>query len=169
MTTKSISDLTLISVALVLLVVVLTVAYRKRHLLATWIDSLGRYFTPEPEQRGSANWRLFWVSFAGLYVEIMLIRWMGTEVRVFAYFQNLALIACFLGFGLGCYWSGRHKSLVFSLFGIVGLIVLAEAPQPTWQDFLAALSDRLSLSPDAAMWRSEERRVGKEGRSRGSP
>ena len=76
----------------------------------------------------NANRRLFWVSFAALYVEIMMIRWIGTEVRVFAYFQNLSLIACFLGFGLGCYWSRRHKSLVFSLCAIVALVILAEAP-----------------------------------------
>ena len=152
MTPKSISDLTLISIALVLMVVVLTFAYRKRHLLATWIDSLGRYFTPEPDGQTSVNWRLFWVSFAGLYVEIMLIRWMGTEVRVFAYFQNLALIACFLGFGLGCYWSGRHKSLIFALLGIAALAILAETPLHAWQGFLSGLSTRLSLSPDAAMW-----------------
>ena len=81
-----------------------------------------------------------------------MIRWIGTEVRVFAYFQNLALIACFLGFGLGCYWAARHKSLIFSLFGIAGLVILAEAPLRRWQDFLIALSARLSVSPDAAMW-----------------
>jgi hypothetical protein len=49
--------------------------------------------------------RLFLASFAALYVEIMLIRWVGTEFRLFAYFQNLTLIACFQGFGYGCFRS----------------------------------------------------------------
>ena len=34
--------------------------------------------------------------------ELAFIRWISVEVRVFAYFKNLALLLCFLGFGLGC-------------------------------------------------------------------
>lgn len=132
-------------------VVVFLVYWRRRQLLdrVVW---LGKFFSQEPKPSPDVKWPLFWISFTGLYVEIMLIRWIGTEVRVFAYFQNLALIACFLGFGLGCYWAGRHKSLFFSLFAIVALVILAEAPLRTWQNFLTALSNRLSLSTDAAMW-----------------
>src|ERR1700730_488496 len=143
---------TLILVALAIVVVSGVVAYLKRGRLGAGIEALGRFFSPEPKVNGSTNWNLFWISFAALFIEIMMIRWIGTEVRVFAYFQNLALIACFLGFGLGCYWAGRHKSLIFSLFGIVGLVILAEAPLRTWQDCLIVLSGRLSVSPDAAMW-----------------
>jgi SAM-dependent methyltransferase/uncharacterized membrane protein len=152
MSPKVTSHEILLLAALTVMAIAAILVYLERRNLQAWIDWLGTFFSPEPKPDANANWRLFWISFAALYVEIMMIRWIGTEVRVFAYFQNLSLIACFLGFGLGCYWSGRHKSLVFSLFAIVGLIVLAEAPQPTWQEFLAALSDRLSLSPDAAMW-----------------
>ena len=82
----------------------------------------------------------------------MLIRWVATEVRVFAYFQNLALIACFLGFGLGCYWSHRRKSLLFSLGALSVLVLLVEAPNNAWHKFLIVLSEILSFSPDAAMW-----------------
>ena len=140
--------------ALAFAVGVVIVAYLKRRRLETWIDSLSRFFSPESKPDVNLNWRLFWVSFAALYVEIMMIRWIGTEVRVFAFFQNLALIACFLGFGLGCYWSGRHKSLVFSLLAMIGLTILAKAPQRTWRVFLSVLSGRLSISSDAAMWGS---------------
>lgn len=145
---------TLILTVLALLAIMLFFVYRERRNLATWLDGLSRYFSPDPKLDGKVNWRIFWISFTALYVEIMLIRWIGTEVRVFAYFQNLALIACFLGFGLGCYWAGRHKSFIFSLFGIAGLVLLAEAPLRMWQNFLIVLSARLSLSPDAAMWGS---------------
>jgi spermidine synthase len=140
--------------ALTFAVVVVIFVCQKRRRLEAWIDSLSRFFSPESKPDANVNWHLFWVSFAALYVEIMMIRWIGTEVRVFAFFQNLALIACFLGFGLGCYWSSRHKSLVFSLLAIVGLTILAEAPQRTWQVFLTVLSSRLSVSSDAAMWGS---------------
>src|SRR5579864_790805 len=138
--------------ALALTAFIVLLVYRKRRHLLTGVTWLGKFFSPEPKPDANVTWPLFWISFAGLYVEIMLIRWIGTEVRVFAYFQNLALIACFLGFGLGCYWAKHHKSLVFSLFAIVGLVILPEAPLQPWQNFLVALSNRLSLSADAAMW-----------------
>lgn len=97
-------------------------------------------------------WPLFIVSFASLYLEITLIRWLGTEVGIFAFFQNLTLIACFLGFGLGCYWSRQKRNLFSSLKALAILIVLAEAPLGPWQDLLKGLSSFLSLSPDADLW-----------------
>ena len=39
----------------------------------------------EEKPQGRVLWPLFLVSFAALYLEILLIRWIGTEVRVFAY------------------------------------------------------------------------------------
>ena len=97
---------------------------------------------------------VFLISFAALYLEILLIRWIGTEVRVFAYFQNLALIACFLGFGLGCYESGRGKSGLFGL-GALGILTIAiETPFHWWKMTLETLSSALSLSTDAQLWPS---------------
>jgi hypothetical protein len=51
---------------------------------------------------GPANKTLaiFLISILGLFVELILIRWIGTEVRIFAYLQDTVLVACFLGFGL---------------------------------------------------------------------
>lgn len=107
-------------------------------------------------KRWRTSWKvlgpLFVASLATLYIELLLIRWVGTEVRVFAYFQNLALIACFLGFGLGCYWSDRPKNQMLALSAMVALVVLVKLTLPPWQRFLASLSDLLSLSPDAAQW-----------------
>ncbi len=45
---------------------------------------------------------IFLVSVLGLFLEMLLIRWIGTEIRIFAYLQNTILIVCFLGLGLGC-------------------------------------------------------------------
>ena len=36
-----------------------------------------------------------------LFLEMLLIRWIGTEIRIFAYLQNGVLVAAFLGLGLG--------------------------------------------------------------------
>ena len=42
---------------------------------------------------------IFWASFLGLFLELALIRWIASEVGVFAFAKNLVLVACFLGFG----------------------------------------------------------------------
>ena len=126
--------------------------YRNWTQLEVWGERLDSFFAlKEPSSRNVA-WSLFAVSFATLYIEIMLIRWIGTEVRIFAFFQNLALIACFLGFGLGCYWSRRRKSVTMTLAAMAALILLVQAPIGAWKKFLTAFSELLSLSPDAALW-----------------
>ena len=42
---------------------------------------------------------IFIVSTLILYLELVLIRWIGTEIRIFAYLGNLVLVICFFG---GC-------------------------------------------------------------------
>ncbi len=97
-------------------------------------------------------WPLLIVSFASLYLELMLIRWIGTEIRVFAYFQNLTLIACFLGFGVGCYRSAERKPILFEA-GTLGLLVLLVGlPFTAWKAVLEMLSSALSFSLDAQTW-----------------
>ena len=44
---------------------------------------------------------IFLLSALILFVEMLLIRWVSTELRVFAYVQNGVLVAAFLGLGLG--------------------------------------------------------------------
>ena len=50
---------------------------------------------------------IFVVSALILYLELVLIRWIGTEIRIFAYLGNLILVVCFFGVGLGCYRAAR--------------------------------------------------------------
>ncbi|MBI3669206.1 MAG: hypothetical protein HY237_05445 [Acidobacteria bacterium] len=92
------------------------------------------------------------MSFAALYIEILLIRWIGTEVRVFAYFQNLALVACFLGFGLGCYQAGRKKVHLFDAVALGLLVALVEVPIPVWKEILESISSGLAFSSNASLW-----------------
>ena len=54
---------------------------------------------------------IFIVSALMLYLELVLIRWIGTEIRIFAYLGNLILVVCFFGVGLGCSLSERPVSL----------------------------------------------------------
>ena len=62
--------------------------------------------TSGPGQRSDGASRrktslLFLASFVALYFELVLIRYLSTEIRVFAYVQNLPLVASFLGLGVG--------------------------------------------------------------------
>ena len=71
---------------------------------------------------------LFLVSFLGLFFEILIIRWLSTEVRIFAYFKNLPLISCFLGLGVGFSLSNRKTNLYplfpFLMCALATLILL---------------------------------------------
>lgn len=49
------------------------------------------------------SWRLAAVSFLILFLELLLIRLVGTEIRIFAYLGNLILLAIFVGSGIGMY------------------------------------------------------------------
>src|SRR5215470_867320 len=95
------------------------------HKKASFLRGL---FLIEEHPSSRTLWPLFLVSFSSLYLEIMLIRWIGTEVRLFAYFQNLTLIACFLGFGLGCYRASGKKTQLFDAISLGILIILASFP-----------------------------------------
>ena len=138
--------------SLILVTVFLVLAYRRRAQLELLAEHLSAWFSPQERPRKNATLALLVASFATLYIEIMMIRWIGTEVRIFAYIQNLTLICCFLGFGLGCYWSGRRKNVLVSFVAIATLVVLVHLPSETWRNFLMQVSNQLSLSPDAAQW-----------------
>jgi spermidine synthase len=130
-------------------------AYRDRGAFKRLADRLSSYFTPPLGQKTAhpVLWLLV-ASFAALYLEIMMIRWVSTEVRIFAYFQNLSLIACFLGFGIGCFYSSQRRSMVFSLFVMTALVALVQLQGAftLWKGLVNSLTSILSISPDAVMW-----------------
>lgn len=55
---------------------------------------------------------LFTLSFLSLFIEVLLIRHLGSEIRIFAYFKNLTLIGAFLGLGVGYLYKPRLSPLV---------------------------------------------------------
>ena len=57
-------------------------------------------------------------------MELALIRWLGTQVRVFAYFNNLVLIATFLGMGLGIALGRRKPGLVHWVLPALALLAV---------------------------------------------
>ncbi|HEX7502677.1 MAG TPA: hypothetical protein VF451_04595 [Acidobacteriota bacterium] len=62
---------------------------------------------------------LFLASFLLLFFEMAQIRWISTNIRVVAYFSNVILISCFLGFGVGCIMKKRRS--LFPLFPVIVL------------------------------------------------
>ena len=111
--------------------------------------------TPATAPR-TALWRLLIVSSAALYLEIVLIRWIGTEVKIFAFFQNLSLIACFLGFGIGCFNARKRGSLILPLAATSIIVVLASLRISQWHNFLRSVSAVLSYTSDGALWSSAD-------------
>jgi SAM-dependent methyltransferase len=63
-----------------------------------------------------------------LFAELLLIRWIGTEIRVFAYLGNLVLVVCFFGTGLGCYLGSRPVSMVRLGVNLLLLVTLIANP-----------------------------------------
>jgi SAM-dependent methyltransferase len=77
---------------------------------------------------GRQDAELFVLSALILYLELVLIRWIGTEIRVFAYLGNLILVICFFGVGLGCYLADRPVILWRTGLNILFLTVLVANP-----------------------------------------
>ena len=82
----------------------------------------------EPRTRRSAWVEIFAASVLGLFLELALVRWVSSEVRVFAYCKNLVLVACFLGFGVGCLAARRRTPWRGALFALLVLTMLVRLP-----------------------------------------
>jgi hypothetical protein len=79
----------------------------------------------------SDQWSLFTLFLASaltLFAELALIRWVATEVRIFAYVKNLALLLCFLGFGLGCALARQPARWLTAARAFLGLILVVRLP-----------------------------------------
>lgn len=67
------------------------------------------------EPTSHSNFHLALISFSSLFLELVIIRWLASEVRIFAYFKNLPLFAAFLGLGVGFIISpGRRNYFRFT-------------------------------------------------------
>ncbi|MBI2985242.1 MAG: hypothetical protein HYY45_00600 [Deltaproteobacteria bacterium] len=66
---------------------------------------------------------LFIVSFLSLFFEMLLIRYIPSQVRIIGYYTNFVLIASFLGLGAGCLLA-RYKIRVLNFFPIFFLVLL---------------------------------------------
>ncbi len=76
-------------------------------------------------------WQLATIAYTILALELTLIRWMSQQIRVFAYFTNLLLIAAFLGIGIGVAYSRFGSRLIHaflpSLFALAVILRYSDA------------------------------------------
>src|SRR6266446_7497877 len=67
--------------------------------------------------------RIFLLSFAMLFFELLCIRWIPSYVRYLSYFNNFILLASFLGIGLGML-AARRKRFWFPPFPLLLLLLI---------------------------------------------
>jgi len=102
---------------------------------------------PGPNSRSQA---IFLISVLGLFLEMLIIRWLGTEVRIFAYLQNTLLIVCFLGIGLGCFTSRQPIRIWQSLVPLGMLAVLMAVPPI--REAVSAVAAEMSRVGNLVIW-----------------
>jgi hypothetical protein len=86
------------------------------------------------------------ISVLGLFLEMMLIRWISTEIRIFAYVQNVVLVVCFLGLGLGCFTSRQEINIRSTIYPLLFLSFIFAIPIS--RKGIGSLSECLSVMRD---------------------
>jgi len=77
---------------------------------------------PSSARAASRGHRLFAASFCALFLELLIIRWAPSTLRLVAYYANLMLISSFLGLGLGALSAAKRRGI----FGLFPFLLLAE-------------------------------------------
>ena len=114
---------------------------------------LEKWFSIDIESLGGFSWKsLALISLTSLFLELLLIRWVASEIRIFAYFKSLVLVACFLGFGLGCYLTGKKVKLAYTLLPLILLVLLIELPIDAVRHLIANLSNFIGWFSDVHIW-----------------
>lgn len=94
--------------------------------------------------------KLAMVTFAILALELAVIRWMGSQIRIVAYFQNLVLMAAFLGMGLGVTLGRNRPAMIHWCLPALAFVA-----------FIIAMAPHLGLvhfrfpDPSISLWGSE--------------
>jgi spermidine synthase len=135
--THSPVSLTLLFLITVVAVFIVHAVFKR--LRAT--PAMRRLEFPVEELGGFSYRQLVLVSFLSMFAEMLMIRWVSSEIRIFAYFKNFVLVACFLGFGRGCYLSRRPVQLRAII-----------APLPLLRHAIAGLPQLLGSGVEVHVW-----------------
>jgi spermidine synthase len=113
-----------------------------------WLTALE---LPESALTGSW-WQLLVISVAGLFLELLMIRWISAEVTIFAYFKNFVLIACFLGFGIGAHLCRQRINLLALLGPLTYCALLVKLPWPALRELVKRLTLLLGATTEVEVW-----------------
>lgn len=95
--------------------------------------------------------RLALVSFVILFLELLLIRLIGTEIRIFAYLSNLILWAAFVGSGVGMLSKFKFSPRVSVFLLLVTVLIINTGIFSGITDLLAPLNEnRIWFQPNTA-------------------
>ena len=101
------------------------------------------------------------LSAASLFIELLLIRYLSAEIRIFAYFSNLVLVTCFLGLGLGYALKRPRFSLAVTFVATALLVLCCQSwvsthvlPFRGISEFLAFGDLNTWSDTESALWRT---------------
>ena len=110
-------------------------------------------WTFSPDAVGGFSYRqLVLVSVIALFLELLMIRWISSEIRIFAYFKNFVLIACFLGLGLGCSMCRRKLNLLAMLVPLTVLVVIVNLSGSQMHSLIQTLPMYLGSVSEVQIW-----------------
>jgi spermidine synthase len=95
-------------------------------------------------------WGIVLISILGLFLELVFVRWISTEIRIYAYLQNTILVVCFLGLGLGMFTASKPIEMKQSLIPMTFLLLLMAVP--VTRAALGSVSEMLSVLGDLVIW-----------------
>ena len=133
--TESVSYLGSLLCAAALCSTALFLLYRRLEPKLTEVsEEQGRHLDSLPDEW--VDWALPVAAALSIYLELVLIRWLGTVFPFFAFYKNLTLLACFAGLGLG-----------YAMCNQKGVFLPVVLPLICWQMFLY-LYMRSGMTPD---------------------
>ena len=94
--------------------------------------------------------RIAFLSVLIMFLEMLLIRWVGTELRVFAYLQNGVLVAAFLGLGLGARNARQPARLLPSMLALT--VLAAVISDPLDWSLGEGVTQGLAAFQDSVVW-----------------
>ena len=114
--------------------------------------SVAKWDFEAPDLGGFSYRQLILFSMLGMFFEMMMIRWVSSEIRIFAFFKNFVLVGCFFGFGLGCYLSRRRINLLALFMPLLLLCLIIKLPYEALRSLIATLPTLLGSSTEVQLW-----------------
>lgn len=92
---------------------------------------------------------LFWLSFVSLFLELVAIRWMSSELRAFSIYKNFPLIACYVGLGFGL---SRTQARLFKWFPLLILLFTACVATTDWTGLAHTMAPNMVRDSSHSWW-----------------